>query len=45
MFCGYWACKHTNCYRGIHNAWYFYFAFGFVFKVVWLGSVAVSRTT
>ncbi|EHZ7124051.1 DUF3265 domain-containing protein [Vibrio vulnificus] len=24
----------TNCLRGIHNAWHFYYAFILVFKVV-----------
>ncbi|ENK7463989.1 TPA: DUF3265 domain-containing protein, partial [Vibrio parahaemolyticus] len=30
-------CKLTNCSRGIHNAWHFYYALILVIKVVFGG--------
>ncbi|HBC3888443.1 TPA: DUF3265 domain-containing protein [Vibrio parahaemolyticus] len=32
-----WVCKLTNCSRGIHNAWHFYYALILVIKVVCRG--------
>ncbi|MDA0135284.1 DUF3265 domain-containing protein [Vibrio harveyi] len=34
----------TNCSRGIRNAWHFYYALIFVFKVV-CGSVCIALLT
>ncbi|HCG7549730.1 TPA: DUF3265 domain-containing protein [Vibrio parahaemolyticus] len=32
-----WVCKLTNCSRGIHNAWHFYYTLILVIKVVCSG--------
>ncbi|EGR3971291.1 DUF3265 domain-containing protein [Vibrio cholerae] len=34
----------TNCLRVIRNAWYFYYALGFVVKVV-CGSIGIALLT
>ncbi|EJT3521566.1 DUF3265 domain-containing protein [Vibrio parahaemolyticus] len=34
----------TNCSRGIHNAWHFYYALTLVFKVV-CGSIGIALLT
>ncbi|OPH49983.1 hypothetical protein B4U81_20180 [Vibrio campbellii] len=39
-----WACRLTNCSRGIRNAWHFHYALVLVFKAVF-GSFCIALLT